>query len=74
MTGKNSKPAITSEQILALAPQLRELLNGVHQVELEHFSMEIGNLELFHPHVRFRDSEPRACRPVPSHPGKTRET
>ncbi len=36
-------------ELFALAPQLRELLSGVHQIELEQFSMEIGDLELFIP-------------------------
>ena len=38
-----------NEKLLALAPQLLELLKGVHQVELENFTMEIGDLELFIP-------------------------
>jgi acetyl-CoA decarbonylase/synthase complex subunit delta len=53
MTVNNSKPVITADQILAFAPQLRELLNGVHQVELENFSMEIGDLELLIPTTGF---------------------
>jgi acetyl-CoA decarbonylase/synthase, CODH/ACS complex subunit delta len=42
-------PKLDAEQLFALAPQLRELLKGVHQIELEQFSMEIGDLELFIP-------------------------
>lgn len=42
-------PAINAEQLFALAPQLRELLQGVHEIELQQFSMEIGDLELFIP-------------------------
>lgn len=42
-------PSLNAEQLFALAPQLRELLQGVHQIELEQFSMEIGDLELFIP-------------------------
>jgi acetyl-CoA decarbonylase/synthase, CODH/ACS complex subunit delta len=63
MTGKNSKPVITPDQLLALAPRLRELLDGVHQVELEHFSMEIGDLELFIP-----TSGPGALQPAHAAP------
>jgi acetyl-CoA decarbonylase/synthase complex subunit delta len=35
--------------ILRLAPRLLELLQGVRQLELENFSMEIGDLDLFIP-------------------------
>jgi acetyl-CoA decarbonylase/synthase complex subunit delta len=45
----NIKDRINGEQVLALAPQLLELLKGVKQVELENFSMEIGDLDLFIP-------------------------
>lgn len=38
-----------NEKLLALAPQILELLKGVNQVELENFTMEIGDLELFIP-------------------------
>ena len=66
MTGKNSKPAITADQIIAFAPHLRELLNGVHQVELDNFSMEIGDLELFIPTSGF--GTPNHGHAVPAHP------
>lgn len=46
---ENNTPPIDAAQLFALAPQLRELLKGVSQVELEHFSMEIGDLDLFIP-------------------------
>ena len=46
---ENSVPPINADQLFALAPQLRELLKGVSQIELEHFSMEIGDLDLFIP-------------------------
>jgi acetyl-CoA decarbonylase/synthase complex subunit delta len=51
MARKNPEngPSLDAEQLFALAPQLRELLKGVHQIELEQFSMEIGDLELFIP-------------------------
>jgi len=42
-------PVLDAEQLFTLAPQLRELLKGVSQIELEHFSMEIGDLDLFIP-------------------------
>lgn len=42
-------PGLDAEQLFALAPHLRELLKGVHQIELENFAMEIGDLELFIP-------------------------
>ncbi len=35
--------------MLSLAPRLLELLQGVQQLELENFSMEIGDLDLFIP-------------------------
>lgn len=35
--------------ILNLAPQILEILKGVNQIELENFSMEIGDLDLFIP-------------------------
>jgi len=46
---KDSKNQLKGDQILALAPQLLELLKGVQQVELENFAMDIGDLELFIP-------------------------
>jgi acetyl-CoA decarbonylase/synthase complex subunit delta len=48
---KNKSPAATIEDLdlLTLAPRILELLNGVQQLELENFSMEIGDLDLFIP-------------------------
>jgi acetyl-CoA decarbonylase/synthase complex subunit delta len=47
---RSKEPAIrTGDDILALAPHLLELLQGVQQLELEDFSMEIGDLDLFIP-------------------------
>ena len=46
---KNTRPTLDAEQLLSLAPQLRDMLKDVHQVELKNFSMEIGDLELFIP-------------------------
>lgn len=46
---KNHKNQLLEDQVLRIAPQLLELLKSVHQVELENFTMEIGDLELFLP-------------------------
>ena len=40
---------VTEVDILSLAPRILELLQGVQQLELENFSMEIGDLDLFIP-------------------------
>ena len=40
---------LTNESLKLIAPQILELLKGVRQLELENFSMEIGDLELFLP-------------------------
>ena len=40
---------VTGNDVLSLAPRLLELLQGVRQLELENFSMEIGDLDLFIP-------------------------
>lgn len=63
MADKNPEngPSVNAEQILALVPQLRELLRGVDQIELEAFSMDIGELELFIP-------SPGIPAPVPHSP------
>jgi len=53
---KDPKNQLIHEQILALAPQLLELLKGVQQVELENFTMDIGDLELFIPLGRTPDA------------------
>jgi acetyl-CoA decarbonylase/synthase, CODH/ACS complex subunit delta len=50
---KNTKGGLNNETILNLAPQLLELLKGVNQLELENFSMEIGDLDLFIPSSGF---------------------
>jgi acetyl-CoA decarbonylase/synthase, CODH/ACS complex subunit delta len=47
---KNKEPdRIDSVDVLSLAPRILELLQGVQQLELENFSMEIGDLDLFIP-------------------------
>jgi acetyl-CoA decarbonylase/synthase complex subunit delta len=53
VTQKDPKNQLKDEQILSLAPQLLELLQGVQQVELENFVMDIGDLELFIPTGHF---------------------
>lgn len=40
---------IDGDDVLSLAPRLLELLKGVQQLELNNFSMEIGDLDLFIP-------------------------
>jgi hypothetical protein len=42
-------PGLPGTEILSLSSRIIELLNGVQQLELEHFSMEIGDLDLFIP-------------------------
>ena len=51
MVHKKSKDTVpvNGNDVLNLAPHLLELLQGVQQVELENFSMEIGDLDLFIP-------------------------
>lgn len=49
MAKDTRRNAIDGEKILALAPQILEMLKGVHQVELENFTMDIGDLDLFIP-------------------------
>jgi acetyl-CoA decarbonylase/synthase complex subunit delta len=46
---KSSAPALGSADLLTLAPHILELLQNVRQLELENFSMEIGDLDLFIP-------------------------
>ena len=48
---KNKEPKVlaSDNDILSLAPRILELLQGVQQLELENFSMEIGDLDLFIP-------------------------
>jgi acetyl-CoA decarbonylase/synthase, CODH/ACS complex subunit delta len=51
MAHKKNKDAdpVDRTDILSLAPRILELLEGVKQLELENFSMEIGDLDLFIP-------------------------
>lgn len=69
MAQKNSKNGLNNEDILNLAPQVLELLNGVNQLELTNFSMDIGDLDLFLPSCTYAAHEhgqaPVAC-PQPS--------
>jgi acetyl-CoA decarbonylase/synthase complex subunit delta len=46
---KETKVQGSDNDVLSLAPRLLELLQGVRQLELENFSMEIGDLDLFIP-------------------------
>jgi len=70
---KNTKPALDAEQLLSLAPQFRDMLNGVHQLELKNFSMEIGDLDLFIPTSGFATQASPAhitAPPVPEKPSE----
>ena len=51
MVQKKSKEtdSVSGNDVLLLAPKILELLQGVRQMELENFSMEIGDLDLFIP-------------------------
>jgi len=49
MAQRNDKTGPSDHPLAALIPQLRELFDGVHQLELENVSMDIGDLELFIP-------------------------
>ena len=60
-----NRPGLDAEQLFALAPHLRELLKGVHQIELENFSMEIGDLELFIPTTGVSPSVVQSAPAVP---------
>jgi acetyl-CoA decarbonylase/synthase complex subunit delta len=42
-----------TDDIFSLTPRILELLQGVQQLELENFSMEIGDLDLFIPSQAF---------------------
>lgn len=78
MTQKNTKPGLNNDMVLNLAPQILELLKGVNQLELENFSMEIGDLDLFIPSSGFCVPSPHpaaAGSPPPSKPSSLiRET
>ena len=52
----NDIPGLPGTEILSLSSQIIELLKGVQQLELEHFSMEIGDLDLFIPSSGFAPS------------------
>jgi acetyl-CoA decarbonylase/synthase complex subunit delta len=49
VTPKNHKDLSDRQQVIALVPQLLEMLKGVQHLELENFAMEIGDLELVIP-------------------------
>jgi acetyl-CoA decarbonylase/synthase complex subunit delta len=58
--------------VLSLAPRILELLQGVQQLELENFSMEIGDLDLFIPSLNLPHS-PHGTSPHLSLPPKPTE-
>jgi acetyl-CoA decarbonylase/synthase, CODH/ACS complex subunit delta len=53
VTLKKTDGGHNNETILNLAPHILELLKGVNQLELDNFSMEIGDLDLFIPSSGF---------------------
>jgi acetyl-CoA decarbonylase/synthase, CODH/ACS complex subunit delta len=67
---KPPAPALDSADLLTLAPRILELLQNVRQLELENFSMEIGDLDLFIPAGHFSPAvhEMPATTPVPVKP------
>ena len=56
-----------ADQLLALAPRLIEMLDGVQQVELEDFAMEIGDLSLFIPKGASSSPTPAGTPPALRH-------
>ncbi len=70
MAQRNPKDGTGNEGILNLAPQILELLKGVKELELENFSMEIGDLDLFIPSNGFCAPAP-APAPAPARPRPT---
>jgi acetyl-CoA decarbonylase/synthase complex subunit delta len=62
---KNKETEQANEvDVLSLAPRILELLQGVQQLELVNFSMEIGDLDLFIP----SQSPPHSLQSVSLHP------
>jgi len=53
MAQKDSDTTTDADLFLALVPRLAELLKGVQQVDLENFSMDIGDLRIFIPRGAF---------------------
>ena len=51
--GKERQDPADGADVLSLAPRILELLEGVQQLELENFSMEIGDLDLFIPSQQY---------------------
>ncbi|HII98416.1 MAG TPA: CO dehydrogenase/acetyl-CoA synthase subunit delta [Methanoregula sp.] len=70
MAQRNPKDGTGNEGILNLAPQILELLKGVKELELENFSMEIGDLDLFIPSNGFC-APAAAPAPAPARPRPT---
>jgi len=66
---KPSASALEGTDLLTLAPRILELLEGVQQLELENFSMEIGDLDLFIPSGHFSPVT-QPIPPTPTAPAK----
>ncbi len=64
MVHKKNNTNPDAELFLALAPRIAELLNNVQEIELEHFSMDIGDLHLFIPSGTFTHSTQPEEKPV----------
>ena len=64
MAQKRTDPGNSNDLIAGLAPKILEMLKDVHQLELENFSMEIGDLDLFIPTSGF--TRPHGA--IPSEP------
>jgi acetyl-CoA decarbonylase/synthase complex subunit delta len=64
MVHKKSNTNPDAELFLALAPRIAELLNSVQEIELEHFSMDIGDLRLFIPRGTFTHPAQQEEKPV----------
>jgi len=64
MAQKERKEDTDGNPLLTLAPRLIELMDGIGQLELENFSMEIGDLDLFIPSHALTPLTPAAPAPV----------
>ena len=72
MAAKKPSNGLNNETIINLAPRILELLKGVNQLELENFSMEIGDLDLFIPSSGF--TYPTAAPAIAPHPVPAKPT
>lgn len=75
MAHKKNKDAdrVERSDILTLAPRILELLEGVRQLELDNFFMEIGDLDLFIPSGTLAHSHHPSATPPLSLPQKPAE-